>query len=123
MGRLERERATVAAMVRLYCRGHHGGRTLCRDCAALIEYADYRLDRCPFETDKPTCVACPIHCYRAAERERMREVMRYAGPRMLWRHPYLAIRHLLDERRDRRTARRGAARPNPGMVTAAGERE
>jgi len=29
----------------------------------------------------------------------MREVMRFAGPRMMWRHPYLAIRHLLDERK------------------------
>ncbi len=123
MERLERERATVAAMVRIYCRAHHGGPALCRQCQALLQYASYRLDRCPFAADKPTCAACPIHCYRAAERQRMREVMRWAGPRMLWRHPYLAIRHLLDERRDRRTARRGAARPNPGIVTAAGERE
>ena len=30
---------------------------------------------------------------------RVREMMRYAGPRMLWRHPVLAIRHLLDGRR------------------------
>ncbi len=30
----------------------------------------------------------------------MREVMRFAGPRMLARHPYLAIRHLLDDRRE-----------------------
>ena len=42
-------------------------------------------------------------------------VMRYAGPRMLWRHPLLAIRHLWIERQGappwppRR--RRKAARP------------
>ena len=29
----------------------------------------------------------------------MKQVMRYAGPRMLWRHPILAIRHLLDGQR------------------------
>lgn len=110
-------------MVRLFCRAHHGGRALCPDCAALLAYADYRLDRCPFEADKPTCVACPVHCYRPQQRQRMREVMRYAGPRMLWRHPYLAIRHLLDERRDRRAARHGAVRPNTASVTAARERE
>jgi hypothetical protein len=28
----------------------------------------------------------------------MKDVMRYAGPRMLWRHPLLAIRHLWIER-------------------------
>lgn len=123
MGRLERERATVAAMVRLFCRAHHGGGALCSECAALLAYANYRLDRCPFEADKPTCVACPVHCYRAAERQRMREVMRWAGPRMLWRHPYLAIRHLLDERRDRRAALSGAAEATTAKISAARGRE
>jgi hypothetical protein len=26
----------------------------------------------------------------------MKTVMRYAGPRMLWRHPILSLRHWLD---------------------------
>jgi hypothetical protein len=26
-------------------------------------------------------------------------VMRYTGPRMMWRHPVLAVRHVLDGRR------------------------
>ena len=29
-------------------------------------------------------------------RARIREVMRYAGPRMLLSHPLMALRHLLD---------------------------
>jgi hypothetical protein len=29
-------------------------------------------------------------------REKIKEVMRYAGPRLIYRHPILAIRHLLD---------------------------
>lgn len=29
----------------------------------------------------------------------MKQVMRWAGPRMLWRHPILTIRHLIDDRR------------------------
>jgi hypothetical protein len=57
-----------------------------------------RLNRCPFGQDKPTCATCPIHCYKPKLRERIREVMRFAGPRMLWRHPILAIRHVLDGR-------------------------
>jgi hypothetical protein len=32
-------------------------------------------------------------------RERVRTVMRYAGPRMMWRHPFLALAHLVDGRR------------------------
>jgi hypothetical protein len=51
--------------------------------------------RCPFGADKPTCANCTIHCYRAEMREQVREVMRYSGPRMMWRHPLLALAHLL----------------------------
>jgi hypothetical protein len=30
-------------------------------------------------------------------REKVKQVMRYAGPRMLWRHPLLTLGHLWDE--------------------------
>jgi len=101
--RLTRERRTVRAMVRLYCRAHHGSRDLCDDCQALAGYADQRLDGCPYREDKPPCLQCPIHCYTPARREQIRQVMRWAGPRMLWRHPVLAIRHLLDGYRPKRS--------------------
>ena len=98
--RISREKKTVAAMIRIFCRGRHKSRgELCPECAALHEYAVSRLDRCPFGGDKPTCANCPIHCYRPQMRERAREVMRYAGPRMLVRHPILALLHQLDGRR------------------------
>ena len=99
-GNIRRDARTVAAMVRIYCGGHHRsarGR-LCEPCAALLGYADERLAKCPFGEEKTTCRDCPIHCYRPRERTEMKDVMRYAGPRMLWRHPILAIRHLWMER-------------------------
>ena len=37
--------------------------------------------------------------YGADPRERVRQAMRWAGPRMLLRHPVLAVRHLLDGKR------------------------
>jgi hypothetical protein len=74
---------------------------LCAACEGLLEYARERLDRCPFQERKTTCVNCAVHCYRAERREQIRDVMRYAGPRMLWRHPILTIWHLLDGRRKR----------------------
>ena len=99
-GRLGRERRTVAAMIGLRCRDlHAAGPGLCDECRALADYADYRLDRCPYGGEKPTCVNCPVHCYSSRDRERMKKVMRYSGPRMLLRHPVLAIRHLLDGRK------------------------
>ena len=95
--RLARERSTVAAMIGIYCRGHHGsGPDLCEECRELCDYAMRRLDRCPFGTGKPTCVNCTVHCYQPQRRDQIRQVMRYAGPRMLWRHPILALRHKLD---------------------------
>jgi hypothetical protein len=97
---IRRDAKTVAAMVRIYCAGRHGSRRggLCGPCEALLAYADERLVKCPFGEDKTTCRDCPIRCYRPVERTAMKDVMRYAGPRMLWRHPLLAIRHLWIER-------------------------
>ena len=96
--RLERERRTVRAMLHLYCRGHHEMlEGPCASCAGLGRYADARLERCPYGETKPTCATCPIHCYRSDRRQEMKAVMRYAGPRMLLRHPILALRHRMDD--------------------------
>ena len=95
--RLARERKTVEAMIGLYCRAQHGSEgTLCVACTDLLSYAHARLDACPSAGAKTTCARCPVHCYKPAMREQIREVMRYAGPRMLLHHPVLAVRHLLD---------------------------
>ena len=105
-GRLRREWRTLDAMIAIACRGRRhfrpgsGRRALCAECAELRAYAEQRLLRCPFGADKPTCNNCQVHCYRPEMRERVREIMRFAGPRMLLRHPMLALLHLVvDERR------------------------
>ena len=98
--RLARELATMRAMVAIHCRDKHArGTGLCDECAELMDYATRRLDRCVFGDDKPTCANCTVHCYNAEMRERVRTVMRYAGPRMMWRHPFLALAHVVDGRR------------------------
>jgi hypothetical protein len=103
--RIAREKRTISAMIAIYCRTHHAGRvSLCVECAALRDYAFCRLDRCPFGADKTTCVACPVHCYKPAYKDRIKEVMRYAGPRMIFRHPILALLHQLDTLRNRGSA-------------------
>jgi len=102
-GRITREKRTIEAMIALYCRDNHRTTTaLCQDCTALLEYARLRLDKCPFGEDKPTCANCPIHCYKPDMREKIKRVMRYSGPRMLLRHPALAIGHLWDGFKKRR---------------------
>ena len=97
MSRIEREKHTISAMLHIYCRDHHATRKgLCGDCAALLDYAQRRLDSCPFQQHKPACNKCTVHCYAAGMRERVRQVMRYAGPRMAVEHPLLAVRHVID---------------------------
>ena len=97
---MRRERKTVEAMVRIYCSAtHHPGKALCSECSALLEYSFKKLDKCPLSEDKPTCAKCPIHCYGSGERAQMRSVMRYSGPRMVLRHPVLAILHMADGKR------------------------
>ena len=96
--RIRRERKTISAMIGMYCRDAHGARPseLCEDCEVLNDYAMQRIDKCPFCLEKPTCANCTIHCYKDDMREEVRKVMRYAGPRMIRRHPILAVLHIVD---------------------------
>ena len=95
--RIEQEKQTVERMVRLYCRKKEGNKQLCPRCEELLGYARIRLSRCPFGENKSTCRQCSIHCYKPEMKERMRKVMRYAGPRMLLYHPVAALCHLWQE--------------------------
>jgi len=96
-----REFKTISAMLLMYCKAHHAphGAALCPDCGELHDYAERRLERCVFGQAKPTCAKCTVHCYKPAMREQIRQVMIWAGPRMLWRHPVLAVWHLIEGRR------------------------
>jgi hypothetical protein len=99
--RIAREVVTLREMIRLYCQRQHGTtQELCADCRQLAEYAMQRLEKCPFQAEKPTCAKCSVHCYKPEMRERVRVVMRFAGPRMLLRHPVLTVMHLVDGRRE-----------------------
>lgn len=97
MTRIEREQRTVAQMIRIYCLHREGNVELCPDCVALSEYARMKLSKCPFGEHKGSCRKCPVHCYRADMKERIRCVMRYSGPRMILYHPMATIRHLISE--------------------------
>jgi len=100
--RIRRELKTVRVMIALYCGAHHRDadrHALCDACDELWRYVEKRVQHCPFRAEKPTCVNCEVHCFKPAMRERVRQVMRYAGPRMSWRHPLLALMHFVDGRK------------------------
>ena len=98
----EREKVIVSRMIALYCRKNHGGKTLCPDCAALDAYARQRSDKCPFMETKTFCSNCRVHCYQPEMREKIRAVMRFSGPRMLFHHPIPAIRHMIESHQEKR---------------------
>ena len=106
--RLRRERKTIRLMIGIYCRSHHHTTgALCDSCSDLHAYAMQRIEKCPFQDNKPTCAKCPVHCYKPSMREQVRQVMRYAGPRMLIHHPVLALLHMHDEKTITRELKRG----------------
>lgn len=95
--RLDREKKSVKCMIEIYCRSVHemrGG--ICPDCRDMLDYSFNRLDNCRLLPDKPTCARCPVNCFSPAMRERVRAVMRYASPRMIFKHPVMALLHVFD---------------------------
>ena len=99
----EREKVMVGEMIALYCRKNHGTKSgLCPGCAALEAYAQSRSDHCPFMAEKTFCSNCKVHCYKPEMREKIRDVMRFSGPRMLFVHPGMALRHVIETKKEQK---------------------
>ena len=105
------EAEVMSMMIGIYCRGHHHANrsaasesepSLCPDCRRLLTYARSRITACPRMGVKSSCSACPVHCYSREMREKIREVMRWGGPRMLLHHPLMTLHHMWIDYRSRR---------------------
>lgn len=91
---LETEIKTVRLMVEMFCKHYHHGDELCESCKGLGEYAENRIRKCAFGTTKPICSQCSVHCFKPEMKSEIREVMRFAGFRMNFKHPLLVLHHL-----------------------------
>ena len=99
----EQEKKMVTQMIQVYCRGmHHTKGKMCSECQVLSDYGYMRSDKCPFMETKTFCSNCKVHCYKPEMREKIREVMRYSGPRMIFHHPAAAIRHVILTKREKK---------------------
>ena len=99
----EKEKQVVALMIHLYCKKNHGTKGgICPDCQQLLDYAVLRSDKCPFMETKTFCSNCRVHCYKADMRQKIKEVMLFSGPRMIFYHPVLVIRHLIESKKEKR---------------------
>ena len=100
----EKEKAIVSEMIALYCRKKHKTKRgqLCTQCAKLTEYARQRSEKCPFMENKTFCSNCKVHCYKPDMREKIRAVMRFSGPRMIFSHPITAISHVVETKKEKK---------------------
>lgn len=102
---LEEEITTVDIMIDMYCRHYHDPAKrlhgkLCESCQELSSYARQRTLKCRFGADKPTCAKCPVHCYKPQMKAEIQKVMKFSGPKMIFSHPVLAVRHLMTARKE-----------------------
>src|SRR5665647_782826 len=90
------ETKTLNKMIMIYCRKMHGveKNELCIECIKLLNYAELRIDKCPFGDKKPVCSKCKIHCYKPEMQESVKKVMQYSGPRMFLKSPLLSLRYI-----------------------------
>ncbi|MBQ8558443.1 MAG: nitrous oxide-stimulated promoter family protein [Tyzzerella sp.] len=103
----EREKKIASQMIELYCRKNHGAKnSLCKECQELKDYALLRSDKCPFMESKTFCSNCKVHCYRKDMRAKIKEVMRFSGPRMIFHHPVAAISHVIESKKEKRRIER-----------------
>lgn len=86
----QREKEVVSLMIHLYCSSHDD---ICEQ--ELKNYALMRIEKCPMMEKKTFCSRCSIHCYEKEKQRQIKKVMRYSGPRMIFYHPILAIKHAL----------------------------
>ncbi len=99
----EKEKELVSQMIALYCRKQHEHKQgLCMECTELDNYARQRSDKCPFMETKTFCSNCKVHCYKPVMREKIREVMRFSGPRMIFSHPVTAVRHVIETKKEKK---------------------
>ncbi|MFW7433560.1 nitrous oxide-stimulated promoter family protein [Vagococcus carniphilus] len=90
------ERKTVQAMIDIYYK-QFDDETHAIEKVDVETYAMARLSYCRFGEDKPTCKVCPVHCYKKSYKEKMQQIMRYAGPRMMIYHPVMSLEHFFKE--------------------------
>ena len=92
--------AIVCQMIDIYYKGNPDED---HDKDELKSYVKKRLEAGPHGDDKPFCSTCKIHCYDKKHRSIIKKVMRYAGPRMLFKSPISLLAHTLAELRSRKS--------------------
>ncbi len=104
---------TLVKFIEVYCDGQHADDSreavelkthdlkeltgkqprLCPDCQKLLAHALVKRTVCPMDP-KPQCKHCPKHCYHPNYRQKIKEVMKYSGKKLLMRGRVDYLLHL-----------------------------
>jgi len=87
------EKQIVKEMIEIYCKHNHDCVGLCDSYREILNYSCKRIDSCPFMETKTFCSKCSVHCFDDEMSEKIREVMKFSGPRIFLYHPLMTIRH------------------------------
>ena len=94
--KIDSEKEALRKMIYIYCNGQKHIDPLCSDCEKLLDYSLKRLDSCKYGNEKPFCSRCSDNCYKPEMRNEIRKVMRYSGIRLIFHHPAMALKHMLN---------------------------
>lgn len=93
----QKELDIVQKMIEIYCKeNHQSNEKLCEECQEMLDYAKQRIERCPFTETKTFCASCKVHCYRADMKAKIKEVMKFSGPRLIFFYPGEVFLHAID---------------------------
>lgn len=95
---IPQEKETIRKMFGIYCKNNHGvstGKKLCPKCTALLATAMLKMNRCPYGITKPICDKCKTPCFGTAQTKEFLEIMKGAQTRMFFKHPMMAMKHML----------------------------
>ena len=81
---IDQEKELISIMIKIYEDGNKV------DLSDLKNYAFKRIEFCPRKEEKTFCSSCPIH------RQQIREVMKYSGKRIIFKHPIIAFKHVIN---------------------------
>ncbi|MFT4452031.1 nitrous oxide-stimulated promoter family protein [Parvimonas sp. G1425] len=91
----DREKKVITEMVKLYCKKNHKNDKLCDECRDVLNYSLNRIDNCKYMDTKTFCSNCKKPCYSPKMKEKIKQIMKFSGPRMLFHHPLLVIYHII----------------------------
>ena len=94
---LTKEKKTITLMINIYCKKKHKHKDgLCDECQELLKYAHKRLDFCKCGEEKSFCSKCPIHCYKKDMKAKVKDVMKFSGPRLIIYSPIQFFKHIFE---------------------------